>query len=589
MKKQTILLAVSMAAIAFCAWAAFQWFFCRFYVGPNQIAIVTVKSGRPLEPGQILARPGQRGVQEAVLAEGRHFLNPISTEHQILPTTIIPPGKVGVVTSKVGTELPAGEFLADEGQKGIRRKVLSPGKYRLNPVGYKVDVVDAISIPIGYVGAVTSLSGVQAPPGEFAKPGQKGVCEDILQPGLYYVNPYAYKVDVVEVGINQISLVGKKGTGVITKAQIASSNDVVGELGRSVLKEQQAKRDAYFKAGEGKAGLSEAESSRTARGRSDMRSLDRSTGPSFPINAPMASNKQINPTAVPGQAAFILNQYVEFPSKDGFEISVDMTVEFELLPGNIAWVFRKYGDLPAAVDKVILPQILSLSRLKGSEYGARDFIFGEGREAFQNDLRDSLAAVLKEKRILVNNALIRNVNVPMEILDPIQQASVAKERDLTNQEKQNTAKKQAELNTQLSLIDQAGQQVAQETLKLKAEIQADERKQVAEIGGETLKQVALIAKETAAIRAEKTMTLGKATASRISLVEGEKALGFQKKINAFGNAEAYNLWTLANGLDPNLTLNIFHSGPGTLWTDLDKARLGDVGGAKLLQSQQKGN
>jgi hypothetical protein len=76
-----------------------------------------------------------------------------------VPAQVIPAGKVGIVTAKVGEELPEGVFIADEGQKGIRRGVLGPGKYRLNPYGYNVDVVDAISIPIGYVGVITSLSG----------------------------------------------------------------------------------------------------------------------------------------------------------------------------------------------------------------------------------------------------------------------------------------------------------------------------------------------------------------------------------------------------------------------------------------------
>ena len=175
----------------------------------------------------------------------------------------------------------------------------------------------------------------------------------------------------------------------------------------------------------------------------------------------------------------------------------------------------------------------------------------------------------------------------MQILDPIQQASIAQEQDLTNQEKQNTAKKQAELNTQLSLIDQAGQQVGQETEKLKASIKADQTKQVAEIGGETLRQVAEIEKQTAAIRAEKTTTLGKAQAQTIRLVEGEKALGYQMKIKAFGDPVAYNMWTLATALDDGIKVNILHSGPGTLWTDLQKAALGDLGGAKLLEGARK--
>jgi hypothetical protein len=202
-------------------------------------------------------------------------------------------------------------------------------------------------------------------------------------------------------------------------------------------------------------------------------------------------------------------------------------------------------------------------------------------------LTDALAKVLGEKKMVVHNALIRHVNVPMQILDPIQQASVAQEQDLTNQEKQNTAKKQAELNTQLSLIDQAGQQVLQQTERLKAGIKADQTKQVAEIGGETLRQVAEIEKQTAAIRAEKTTTLGKAQAQTIRLVEGEKALGYQMKIKAFGDSTAYNLWTFATALDSNIKVNILHSGPGTLWTDLQKSGLGDLGGASLLQNGKK--
>lgn len=253
-----------------------------------------------------------------------------------------------------------------------------------------------------------------------------------------------------------------------------------------------------------------------------------------------------------------------------------MTVEFELLPENVAWIFRNYGDLPATVEKVIMPQILSISRLKGSAYGARDFIVGEGREKFQNDMTETLAKTLAEKKIIINNALIRHVNVPMQILSPIQQASTAQEQNLTNQEKQNTAKKQAQLNTETSLIDQRRQQVTQETEKLKAGILAEQSKQVAEIGGETLRRVAEIDKETAAVQAEKITILGKAEADVIRLVQGERAKGDQLKIKAFGDPVAYNLYILAQSLNEDLKVNILHSGAGTLWTDLQKNGFGVV-------------
>ena len=178
--------ASAVAALA-VSWLIWQWGFCRFYVEPGYMAIITAKSGDVLPPGQILAQPGQQGIQEQPLGEGRHFRNPWLYEYKMMPIIAIPPGQVGVVTAKIGVELPPGEFLAEPGQKGIWRQTLGPGKHRLNPYGYQIDLVDATSIPVGYVGVVTSLSGQQTTPDAFAGPGEKGVRQDILQPGLYYV------------------------------------------------------------------------------------------------------------------------------------------------------------------------------------------------------------------------------------------------------------------------------------------------------------------------------------------------------------------------------------------------------------------
>jgi hypothetical protein len=564
-------------------WLVWKWGFCRFYVGPDRMAVITAKVGAPLPPGQILAKKGQKGVQEDVLAEGRHFLNPVLFERQIVPAIVIPPRKVGIVTSKVGDQLSAGEFLAEQGQKGIWRKVLGPGKYRLNPVGYRVDVVDAVSIPIGYAGVVTSLSGSQAPEGEFARPRQKGVREDILQPGLYYINPREFSVNTLEIGINQVSLLGRRGGEVITKAQLATQNAAMDELQSNALRQQEQRRAEYFAKESVKMALG---SSRRARAQAAAQQVQQAAQPSGQqaVQFQAAPQKGAPDSA---SATFVLDEFVGFPSKDGFEISLDMTVEFELPPKNVSWLYRSYGDLPAAVDKIIMPQILSVSRLKGSAYGARDFVVGEGREKFQDDLTETLASRLQEKRIVVHGALIRHVNVPMQILDPIQQASVAVEQDLTNKEKQNTARKMAELNTELSLIDQRREQVAQETEKLKAEIRAEQEKLVASTQAQTLKLVAEVEKQTAAVRAEKVMRLGQAEADVVRMVEGEKARGLQLKAKAFGDPASYNLWTLADRLNPDVRVNVLHAGDGTLWTDLEKARLGDLGGAATVGEKKK--
>ncbi len=557
--------AVIALLVCVLAEGVWLWGFCRFYVGPNEMAIITAKNGEPLEPGQILAREGQKGIREATLAEGRHFLNPVFYQWEIVGVTLIEPGKVGIVTSKVGNKLAEGEFIAERGLKGIWRSVLGPGKYRMNPHGYNIEIVDAISIPIGYAGVITSLSGEQAENGRFAGEKEKGVRRDVLQPGLYYVNPKEYKVDVLEIGINQVSLLGRSGGKVVTKARQLGSNEALNVLQSAVLEKQEAKRQDYF---------SKRSSSVQPQKMKTGKQVDFDKGK--PLAAPAPAPLE--------EGEMSLTELVSFPSRDGFQISLDMTVEFELSPETIADNFRRYGDLPAVVDKIIMPQITSISRNKGSEYRAKDFIVGEGREKFQNDITVSLEQTLGAKGIKVYNALIRHVEVPDEIREPIQQASIAVEQDLTNKERQNTARKEAELNTEMSLIKQRGEQVQQETEKLKAEIAADLGKQVAEIQGETLKKAADIKKLTAAIAADKVRVLGQAKASALQKVDGERANGLRLKTAVFNDPAAYVQWRFADSLNPAMKLNIIHSGEGTLWTDLEKTGFAELGGAKLLKA-----
>ncbi|MFA7231013.1 MAG: SPFH domain-containing protein [Victivallaceae bacterium] len=573
MKSKAILGIIVAIAALFAMYLLWEWGFCRFYVGPDHMAIVTAKDGKDLPSGQILADRGQKGIWREPLGEGRHFLNPVSYEWKIVPVISIPPGKVGIVTAKDGKDLKPGEFLAKEGEKGIWKDVLGPGKYRLNPEGFDVTLADAINIPIGYVGVVTSLSGTKASDGQFALPGQKGVMHDILQPGLYYINQNAYKVDVLEIGLNQVSLTGKEGGQVLTKSKMEVQNAAMEQLASNVLAQQMQRRKDYLEKEQAE------EKSFSSRSRSVVvGKTKKQEATKVAKKISLLSNDM---------STFGLEQVVEFPSRDGFEIQLDMTVEFELQPGKIAEIMMKYGDLPAVVDKIIMPQIQSVSRLKGSSYRAQDFILGEGREKFQNDLKEALAAVLGKKDIVIHNSLIRRVDVPEQILVPIQDASLAVEQNLTNIARQNTARKQAELNTEESLIEQRRQQVMQETEKLVAEIKAQQEKSVAEIQANTELNVAQIAQQTANVRADVTRTIGQANATITSMIEGEKSRGFQLKVNAGGGPEAYNLLIFSEELNPELQMQVIHAGEGTLWTDLKNLGFGELGGAKILSSKKK--
>ena len=264
---------------------------------------------------------------------------------------------------------------------------------------------------------------------------------------------------------------------------------------------------------------------------------------------------------------------MEFPSRDGFKVTLDMTVEFELMPGNVAKIYLLYGDLPQVVEKIILPQVLSVSRMKGSSYRAQDFIMGEGRETFQHDLRQELEKTLAGKNIIVHNAIIRNVEIPLNILSPIRAVSLAKEQNLTNVSMQETAKKLAELNIETQLIDQRRREVEQETKKLVAQTGAERDQAVAELKAETELAVADIRLKRSEIIARTARLKGETEVKTKFLVKNEEAQGELLKAKALGGPGKLGDLKLVESLNPKVETRIIYAGPGTLWTDLKNGAL----------------
>ena len=198
-------LAIIWGIIAVVGLVAFllTWNAFFTYVPPGKHLVIMAKDGEPMAPDQVLAEPGQKGIQKEVLGEGWHFVLPIAYTTELEDNTIIPPGKVGIVTARGGDPLPPGKLLAKEGERGIQRHVLPPGAYRINRHGYDVAPVDAVQIKPGYVGVQQRRLG-QDGKRRFAEgPDEKGILREVLQPGLYYVNTQEFKIIPVEVGIFQ--------------------------------------------------------------------------------------------------------------------------------------------------------------------------------------------------------------------------------------------------------------------------------------------------------------------------------------------------------------------------------------------------
>src|SRR4051812_7832448 len=258
--------AIVAIVLVFVLWEAFKWTAMRVYVGPDEALVVTNKFGQPLPSDRITVPKDDnsfKGVQEEVRGPGRYFLNPVEYEWQTVPLVEIPAGdpqnwewndegvlkntetapKIGLISAKQGKAPVSGSEVVNPGEKGIQKEVLTPGTYKINPFLYEVTQQPAVIVPPGSVGVVTRLIGdvgevssatltqIRASTtGPATQPGQemggsgptrlvvganqRGILKDVLQPGIYYLNPRMVKVSIVPVGYDQITLDHTNNTGI---------------------------------------------------------------------------------------------------------------------------------------------------------------------------------------------------------------------------------------------------------------------------------------------------------------------------------------------------------------------------------------
>src|ERR1700730_15037014 len=88
-----------IAVVAIGVVFALTWNTFFKYVGPGKHLVIIAKNGAQLDAGEILAREGRKGIQREVKGEGWHFVMPIVYTTEIEENTIIPAGKVGILTA----------------------------------------------------------------------------------------------------------------------------------------------------------------------------------------------------------------------------------------------------------------------------------------------------------------------------------------------------------------------------------------------------------------------------------------------------------------------------------------------------------
>src|SRR5262245_52298 len=109
------------------------WFVERTEVGPGEYLVVIALWGKDLPEGEIIAPDkSSKGIQADVLPEGRHFINPLFYHVESNKMVKVPVGQCLVRTRKYGPpitdgRLERGDYLADEGERGVVAEVWGPG------------------------------------------------------------------------------------------------------------------------------------------------------------------------------------------------------------------------------------------------------------------------------------------------------------------------------------------------------------------------------------------------------------------------------------------------------------------------------
>jgi len=230
-------------------------------IGPDEMGIIEAVDGEPMTTGRIFApdraqnahnnfqdpiafikQGGVKGIQLRTLPPGLWPIHPYLFRVSVAKATVVPQGKVGIITAADGDPLDPGrllgkaitnhrnfqdaeQFIAAGGQKGPQVDILTPGVYRIltqsgpidgtsetKPGLFTVRMFDATVINENTIGLVEALDGAPLNPRDYVaesfaghdnfqdahefigKGGQRGPQKDILLPGTYYINPLLFKV-----------------------------------------------------------------------------------------------------------------------------------------------------------------------------------------------------------------------------------------------------------------------------------------------------------------------------------------------------------------------------------------------------------
>ncbi|MGD9751395.1 MAG: SPFH domain-containing protein, partial [Acidimicrobiia bacterium] len=571
-------------------------------IGPAELGLVNKRlARRRLASGDPIAFRGEAGYQADLLMPGLRFkLWPVYRVRKH-PWVQIPAGEIGVVIAQVGAPLPIGaksavyhpsfgnfgdvaSFLANGGEKGVQRPVLTPGTLLpIHPVAFLVLTAHAVyGVPIGadmavgqdgelspqdfglspehlrvvviapqgntdVVGVVTALEGEPLPSGDIAS--RLGGYSDVV--GMEEAG--AADAEVIEV------LLGNKNEQHNNYQDFQRFLDGGGRIGlqhdpllygayllnpflvRVELVPMLVVRQGEVAVVKSFVGLPTLDTSGAEfkfgsivrPGHRGIWQEPLRTG-KYPIN-PRCYAAEIVPTSIltlnwataVSQAHNLDAQLspIEGKSREGFIFRIDLQVQIHVPDTRAPKVISMVGTMQNLVNEVLQSAVGNHFRNTLQALEAVRFI--ETRTAVQESAFAAISRYLEAYEVETKGVYIQDVEFPVELVQVLTQREVAKQEKATFEEQQRAQTARIEMEKARGTAEMQGQLAS-------AQVSVEINHNQASARAEAARGEAAYVETTARAEATRVEVMGRAEAARIESVGRAEAV----KVEAIGAAEA---------------------------------------------------
>ena len=244
-------------------------------------------------------------------------------------------GQIAILIKKTGKTLPADEIVATSADyKGIQLEVLGEGRYFRNPYVWDWRIVPVTDIPAGKFGVLVRKFGKNLPEGEIIAPDPetRGIVREVLGTGKHRINPYAYDVKICDDIVIMPGNIGVVGNLTGKDLFSGAANDLASGKGFLTAPDRKGIQQAVLKEG----------------------------------------THRINPYIQSVAIVNIQSQRYEFSGKDaigfitldGFQISLEGTVEFNISADSAPCLTQEVGNMASAssTNGKVRAQLLELQR-----------------------------------------------------------------------------------------------------------------------------------------------------------------------------------------------------------------------------------